>query len=67
MTFTKRFYNKKLIYTWLKNNHKLVDIFKPNAYIFEDDISIKVYGWYMEGLTEEQILKKLEKNGQKND
>lgn len=67
MTFIKRYYNKKQIIRWLKNDHKLVDIFKPNAYIFEDDISSKVYDWYREGLTEKQILEKLEKNGQKDD
>lgn len=67
MTFIKRYYNKKQIMRWLKNDHKLVDIFKPNAYIFEDDISSKVYDWYREGLTEKQILEKLEKNGQKDD
>ena len=66
MTFIKRYYNKKQIMRWLKNDYKLVDIFKPNAYIFEDNISSKVYDWYREGLTEKQILEKLEKNGQKD-
>lgn len=67
MTHIKRYYNKRQIILRLKNDHKLVDIFKPNIYIFEDDISSKVYNWYIEGLSENQILEKLEKNEQKED
>ena len=67
MTLIKRYYNKKTIYKSLINGKKLVDIFKPDAYIFEDEISSKIHDWYRKGLSEKKILKKLEKNGQKYD
>lgn len=66
MTLIKRYYNKNIIFNWLVDGKKLVDIFKPDAYIFEDKISSKVFKWYLKGLNEEEIIVKLNKY-KKND
>lgn len=66
MTSIKGQYNKRLICNRLKNGKKLVDIFKLDAYIFEDELSSKVFKWYLKGLNESEILLKIEKY-EKND
>lgn len=61
MTLIKRYYNKNIIFNSLTRGKKLVDIFKPDAYIFEDEISSKVFKWYLKGLNEDEIIVKLNK------
>ena len=63
MGFTKRFFSKNLIKTQIDNGSTLDKIFNVDAYIFEDKISEKIYKLYLKGVKDDEIIKKMFKNG----
>lgn len=65
MSFNKRFINKETIKIYLNNDIGLKKLFDTDAIIFLDKKSTKVYYWYVEGLSDDEINSKLNKNGQK--
>lgn len=56
MGFTKRFINFDLTIQSL-NDNTLRDLYDCNALILNDDDSSKIYQLYLEGKTEQEILK----------
>lgn len=65
MGFNKKFINKETIKIYLNNGLGLKKLFDADAIIFLDKISSKVYYWFTEGVSEDEIKLKLNKNGQK--
>jgi hypothetical protein len=65
MGFNKKFVNKKIIKTYLNNGLGLKKLFNTDTIIFLDKKSSKVYNWFNEGLSDNEINFKLNKNGQK--
>jgi hypothetical protein len=65
MSFNKRFVNKETIKIYLNNGVGLKKLFDTDAIIFLDKKSTKVYYWYVEGLSDDEINSKLKKDGQK--
>jgi hypothetical protein len=63
MSFNKKFIDEKLIKQCLEQGLDFSKLFKGDALIFLDDTSSKVYYWFVEGLTNEEIKLKLYKNG----
>ena len=63
MGFTKRFFSKNLIKTQIDNGSTLSKIFNVDAYIFEDKVSEKIHKLYLKGVKEDEIIKKMFKNG----
>lgn len=63
MSFNKRFINKETIEIYMNNGLGLKKLFNADAIIFLDKISSKVYYWYVEGLTDDEINLKLNKDG----
>jgi len=59
MGFNKRIIDEKSIKNCFNNNLGLTLLFKSDILILSDKISSKVYKWYMKGLTEDTIKKKL--------
>lgn len=66
MSFNKRYVNKETIKIYINNGLGLKKLFNADAIIFLDEISSKVYYWYVEGLTEDEIKSNLYKNGQES-
>jgi len=66
MSFNKRYVNKETIEIYINNGLGLKKLFNTDAIIFLDKISSKVYYWYVEGLTEDEIKSNLYKNGQES-
>jgi|JI9StandDraft_1071089.scaffolds.fasta_scaffold912712_2 uncharacterized protein (DUF2164 family) len=66
MGFNKRFINKETINIYLKNGLSLEKLFNSDAVIFLDKISSKVYYWYSDGMSDDEINLKLNKNGQES-
>jgi len=62
MSFNKRFVNKETIRIYLDNGMGLKKLFDTDAIIFLDKNSTKVYYWYTEGLSDDEINSKLNKN-----
>ena len=62
MSFNKRFVNKETIRIYLDNGIGLKKLFDTDAIIFLDKKSTKVYYWYSEGLSDDEINSKLNKN-----
>ena len=60
MGFHKRFINKENTKRAL-DNKTLNKLYKSDALVFDDKFSSKVYELYNKGLTEDKILKKLNK------
>ena len=60
MGFHKRFINKENTKRAL-DNKTLNKLYKADALVFDDKFSSKVYELYNKGLTEDKILKKLNK------
>lgn len=68
MGFHKRYVDKDVVDTYLKNGSPLKDLFKADAFIFMDSIASQVFKWHEKGLSDEEIkLKLLENDGPKND
>lgn len=65
MGLNKKFINKETIKIYLNNGLGLKKLFDADAIIFLDKISSKVYYWFTEGVSEDEIKFKLNKNGQK--
>ena len=65
MSINKRFVNKETIKIYLNNGVGLKKLFDTDAIIFLDKKSTKVYYWYVEGLSDDEINSKLKKDGQK--
>jgi hypothetical protein len=66
MGFNKRFIGKNNIETFLNGGVTLKSLFKADALIFMDNESSKVFEWYNNGTSEEEIkVKLIELNGQK--
>lgn len=66
MSFNKRFINKETIKIYMNNGLGLKKLFNADAIIFLDEISSKVYYWYVEGLTDDEINSKLYIDGQES-
>lgn len=64
MGFNKKFINKETIKIYLNNGLGLKKLFDADAIIFLDKISSKVYYWYSDGFSDDEINLKLNKNGQ---
>jgi hypothetical protein len=65
MGLNKKFINKETIKIYLNNGLGLKKLFNADAIIFLNKISSKVYYWFTEGVSEDEIKFKLNKNGQK--
>jgi hypothetical protein len=65
MSINKRFVSKETIKLYLDSGIGLKKLFETDAIIFLDKKSTKVYYWYIEGLSDDEINSKLNKNGQK--
>jgi len=63
MGLNKKFINKETIKIYLNNGLGLKKLFDADAIIFLDKISSKVYYWFTEGVSEDEIKFKLNKNG----
>ena len=63
MGLNKKFINKETIKIYLNNGLGLKKLFDADAIIFLDKISSKVYYWFIEGVSEDEIKFKLNKNG----
>jgi hypothetical protein len=59
MGFHKRFVDKNVVDTYLKNGSPLTNLFKADAFIFMDEVASKVYKWFEKGLSDEEIKVKL--------
>jgi len=59
MGFHKRFVDKNVVDTYLKNGSPLTNLFKADAFIFMDEAASKVYMWFEKGLSDEEIKVKL--------
>lgn len=57
MGFNKRFISEETIKTQIKQNEKLSNLFKADAFIFLDEFSTKVYSLFSEGLDDKTIKK----------
>lgn len=68
MGFHKRFVDKNVVDTYLKNGSPLKNLFKADAFIFMDEAATKVFKWVEKGISDEEIkIKLLEYDGRKND
>jgi hypothetical protein len=68
MGFHKRFIDEKVVKIYLDTNKELKELFKADAFIFMDETASKVYSWYEKGLTDQEIIIKLDElNGKKSD
>ena len=65
MSINKRFVSKETIKLYLDSGIGLKKLFETDAIIFLDKKSTKVYYWHIEGLSDDEINSKLNKNGQK--
>lgn len=63
MGLNKKFINKETIKIYLNNGLGLKKLFDADAIIFLDKISSKVYYWFTEGVSEDEIKVKLNENG----
>jgi hypothetical protein len=59
MGFHKRYISFETLLSSLKKNESLNRIFNAEALIFTDDLSEKIYQLYNQGLTNNEILNKL--------
>lgn len=59
MGFNKRFVDKKVIETYLRNESTLDQLFKADALIFMDSVASEVYKLYTKGLSDEEIKQKI--------
>jgi hypothetical protein len=59
MGFHKRYIDKDIIDTYLKNGSPLKDLFKADAFVIMDDIASKVFKWHESGLSDGEIKLKL--------
>ena len=59
MGFHKRYVDKDVVNTYLKNGSPLKDLFKIDALIFMDNIASDVFKWHKKGLSDEEIKLKL--------
>ena len=57
MGFNKRYINYQNTLIALKSNNLKEYYGKSDAFIFDDNISEKVYNFFVEGKTEEEIIK----------
>lgn len=62
MGFNKKFISDDKILYWLENNLPLDKLFKADAIIFEGNLSSKIYDLYKEGISDNEILKKIKEN-----
>ena len=59
MGFNKRFIDINTINRYLEGKEKLDILFRADALIFMDDVASKVYKWYTNKLTDEEIKLKI--------
>lgn len=59
MGFHRRYINSEILLNLLKGNEPLKRIFNADALIFSDNLSEKIYELHIEGLTNKEILNKL--------
>lgn len=59
MGFHKRYISFETLLSSLKKNESLNRVFNAEALIFTDDLSEKIYQLYNQGLTNNEILNKL--------
>jgi hypothetical protein len=59
MGFHRRYINSESLLNLLKGDESLKKIFNADALIFIDNLSEKIYELHIEGLTNKEILNKL--------
>lgn len=59
MGFHKRYINSENLLNLLKNDESLKKIFNADALIFIDNLSEKIYQFHIEGMSNKEILNKL--------
>lgn len=59
MGFHKRYINSENLLNLLKNDESLKKIFNADALIFIDNLSEKIYQLHIEGMSNKEILNKL--------
>jgi hypothetical protein len=59
MGFNKRYISEKMINEYISSQQSLEKLFNADAFIFTDEISNKVYKWFCDGLTIDNIKDKI--------
>lgn len=59
MGFHRRYINSEILLNLLQNDEPLEKIFNVEALIFTDNLSEKIYKLHVEGLTNKEIINKL--------
>jgi hypothetical protein len=55
MGFNKKYISEKMVNEYISTQKSLGKLFNADAFIFTDDISNKVYGWFCDGLNIDDI------------
>jgi hypothetical protein len=59
MGFNKRVVNEDIINRHIQKENSLNNLFKADALIFKDDVSLKIYDWFIEGIDIGEIKKNI--------
>jgi len=66
MSFNKKFVDYQLVEKCLNDNLTLDALFKTDSIILMDDVSSKVFEWYTQKMSNDEIKIKLEEYGKRN-